>query len=336
MNNLLYIGNKLNHNQGTVTTIHILGELLEKDGFNVVYASEKTNKVIRLLDMLWTVFKLQKKTNVVLIDTYSTLNFYYAFIVSQLCRVLKLKYIPILHGGNLPERLQNTPILSKLLFNNAYKNVAPSVYIKQEFEKKGYSNVVFIPNSIQINQYPFNSKSFETIKMLWVRSFSKIYNPLLAIKILKSLKVDGLNASLCMVGPEKDGSLIKAKNFAKSLNLDVIFTGKLSKIEWIQLSTDYNVFINTTNFDNMPVSVMEAMALGLPVISTNIGGMPFLIHNKQDGILVEPNQVDAFVKAIKSIMTKPEEAVQLSINARKKMESYDWEVIKYQWMALLE
>ena len=66
------------------------------------------------------------------------------------------------------------------------------------------------------------------------------------------------------------------------------FTGKLSKQEWRDLSKDYNVFINTTNFDNTPVSVIEAMALGIPVVSTNVGGLPFLITDKVDGVLVEP------------------------------------------------
>ena len=85
------------------------------------------------------------------------------------------------------------------------------------------------------------------------------------------------DATLAMIGPDVDGSLTKVKDLARKKNLDVNFTGKLSKPEWINYSKDFNVFINTTNFDNTPVSVIEAMALGLPVVSTNVGGMPFLI-----------------------------------------------------------
>ena len=172
--------------------------------------------------------------------------------------------------------------------------------------------------------------------MLWVRSFSEIYNPLLAVKILKSLKDNGLNASLCMVGPEGDGSLEKTKGYAKALGVDVIFTGKLLKEEWIDVSKDYNIFLNTTNFDNMPVSVMEAMALGLPIISTNVGGLPFLIENEHDGILVNPNDVSGFVEAIREIITSPEKAIMLTQNARRKVEAFDWVNIKLRWISLLK
>ena len=55
----------------------------------------------------------------------------------------------------------------------------------------------------------------------------------------------------------------------------ITITGILRKAEWIELSKDYDVFINTTNVDNMPVSVIEAMALGMPIVSTNVGGIPF-------------------------------------------------------------
>ncbi|HEY5689260.1 MAG TPA: glycosyltransferase family 4 protein [Yeosuana sp.] len=336
MKNLLYIGNHLSKTGKTETTIETLSKSLRLEGYKVFSFSNKTNRLVRLFDMLFAVLKYAKKVDYVLIDTYSTSNFYYAFLCSQLCLIYNVKYIPILHGGNLPNRIKSNPKLCQAIFKNAFINISPSAYIQSEFAKQGFSNVMIIPNAIDLKNYVFKQREFKTIKLLWVRSFSEIYNPLLAVKILKSLKDDGLNASLCMVGPEGDGSLEKTKDYAKVLGVDVIFTGKLSKNEWIELSKDYNIFLNTTNFDNMPVSVIEAMALGLPIISTKVGGMPFLINHNEEGKLVNRDDVSEFVDAIKEIRLSPEEAIELTQNARRKVEEYDWENIKSQWTSLLE
>lgn len=335
MKHLVYIGNKLQHKGKTASSIDTLGCHFKDLGYQVTYASSKSNIVLRLIDMLWTVFKQRKIADYVLIDTYSTLNFYYALAVSQLCRILRLKYIPILHGGNLPNRLNSHPKLSRLLFRHSHVNISPSEYIKHHFEIKGYLCKV-IPNSIAISQYEFNSRAIDEVKLLWVRSFSKIYNPTLAVDILDALKAKGYNASLCMVGPDKDGSLETTKAYAKSKALDVTFTGGLTKSEWISLSKNYNVFINTTNFDNMPVSVIEAMALGLPIISTNVGGLPFLIHHKKDGLLVLPNQVEGFVSAIQQLKEDHSFLEAITKHARTKAERYDWQQVKDQWLSILK
>jgi len=333
---LLYIGNKLSGSGKTVTTIDTLSKLLKTEGYTVKTSSSKKNKLLRLLDMLVSILLNAKSTDYVLIDTYSTQNFYYAYLCSQLCRVLKLKYIPILHGGNLPNRLKNNPKLSEKIFKKAYTNVAPSEYTKSNFEALNYTNIVSIPNAIEIKEYECNKRAVNSINLLWVRSFSKLYNPNLAISVLHKLKLLGYQTTLCMVGPDNDGSLEKAKQYASSLNLDVTFTGKLSKQEWIKLSTNYNIFINTTNFDNMPVSVIEAMALGLPLISTNVGGLPFLIDNNEDGILVEPNNVDVFVNAIIKLRENSEKTEALTVKAREKVELYDWETVKLKWFSILK
>lgn len=336
MKTILYIGNRLNEKQGNLSSVDILGPRLECTGYQVFYTSEKTNKLERFLDMLWTCFKLRQTVDIVLIDTYSTLNFFYAFFVSQLCRILKLKYVPILHGGNLPKRLRENPLFCKLIFNNAYKNVSPSQYLKNAFEAFGYSNIIYIPNTIELQQYVFKQRDLQEAKLFWVRAFSNIYNPTLAVKTLKALQDEGIKASLCMVGPDADGSLAEVIALANKLHVDVVFTGKLTKPEWIALSNDYTIFINTTNFDNMPVSVIEAMALGLPVISTNVGGMPYLIDHEKDGILVAPNDVDAFVDAIKTIIHQPEKAIEMTQQARLKVEQFDWDIVKQQWLALFQ
>lgn len=335
MKNLLYIGNKLRQTNNTVTTIDTLSENFKREGYNVITASGKENKILRLLDMLCHIIKYRKKVDYVLIDTYSTINFYYASLSGKLCRFFKLKYIPILHGGNLPGRLKKSPKLSKSLFNKAHINIAPSLFIKTKFEAFGYKNITCIPNSIELKSYTFKNREFDKIKLLWVRSFSNIYNPILAIKIVEALKNENIDVELCMVGPEKDGSLVGAKALVKTLGLKVNFTGKLSKTDWVKLSENYNVFINTTNFDNMPVSVIEAMALGLPVISTNVGGIPFLIHDNIDGVLVKPNDVNEFVIAIKKIANSPQKTLMLTNKARKKVELFDWEIVKQKWFKVL-
>jgi glycosyltransferase involved in cell wall biosynthesis len=138
-----------------------------------------------------------------------------------------------------------------------------------------------------------------------------------------------------MVGPDKDGSLIECKKKAKALNLPIVFTGKLEKEQWIDLSESCDLFINTSKLDNMPVSVIEAMALGLPVISTNVGGIPYLIDNNVTGILVQPNNVEEFTAAIRTLMKDKYLTASLSENARRKVEAFDWQQVKGSWLSVL-
>jgi len=287
--------------------------------------------------MLWAIIKYSNRIDYVLIDTYSTKNFYYALATSQLCRVLKLKYIPILHGGNLPYRLDKSSKLSKWIFSNSYKNVAVSKYLMYEFDKRGYESV-FIPNVLEIEKYCFLKRGFSNPRLLYVRAFANIYNPEMAIKVLNEIKNVYPKAVLCMVGPEKDSSFESCKALVRKLGMEssVEFTGMLQKKEWHKKSEDYNIFINTTNIDNAPVSVIEAMALGLPIVSTNVGGLPFLIENNKTGILVNKNDISAMVNAIASICENKEITNQLVINARKQVEKYDWNNVKNLWHNILQ
>lgn len=333
---LLYIGNKLSKHGNTPTAVETLGSLLSEE-FDIITVSDKKNKLVRLADMLFSVFRYRKDIDFVLIDTYSTSNFYFALFCASLARWFNLKYIPILHGGNLPNRLQTNPRLVNLIFQNAYINVAPSEYLLEVFHNNGF-NVVHIPNNIEIENYKFKRRQKLSVKLLYVRAFSFIYNPKMALMVLENLLNRFPDASLCMVGPDRDGTLHEIKELCHEMELDgkVIFTGKLTKKEWWTLSEEYDIFINTTNFDNTPVSVMEAMALGLPVVTTNVGGIPYLIEDGVDGLLVDANDTERMSEKIEQLVLKQEEAFKIAKNARKKVESFDWKNVKRKWFDLLE
>jgi len=332
---ILYIGNKLFKQGNTPTSVDVLGELLSKD-LSLVSVSDKSNKILRLMDMLYTIIKYKNKTKFILIDTYSTSNFYYALFCSMLSKYFNIPYITILHGGSLEDRLKYSKKMSKFIFDNAYLNVSPSNYLKHIFQKYGY-DTLYIPNNLEVDNYPYLKREVFKPRLLYVRAFSKVYNPSMALDVLKLLKDDYKESTLCMVGPDKDGTLENLKQKAKEMDLekDVVFTGKLSKEEWIALSKDYDIFINTTNVDNTPVSVMEAMALGLVVVSTNVGGLPYLIEDKKDGILVDRNDAVMMSNKIKEILTEQNIAKELTQNARTKVESFDWSIVRKKWLKIL-
>jgi glycosyltransferase involved in cell wall biosynthesis len=335
MKHLLYIGNKLSDHGYTSTSIETLGMFLESTGFQVYYASSKKNKIVRMFEMIFKTIKCARKVDYVLIDTYSTNNFWYAFIISQLCRLLRLKYIPKLHGGNLPNRINNSKFFSDFIFKNAYVNVAPSNYLYEAFYKKGYTNLIYIPNTIEVNLYTQSIKEYDAPRLLWVRSFADIYNPIMAIKVFIKVKQLFPNAKIGMVGPIKDNSYSKTLRFVKNNNVEVLFTGKLSKEEWIELSKEYNIFINTTHFDNTPISVIEAMALGLPVISTNVGGIPFLLEHDFSALLINDNDVEDMYNQIIRLMKEPKLAQKIAKNGKEIIKKFDWDIVKNQWIELL-
>jgi glycosyltransferase involved in cell wall biosynthesis len=333
---ILYLGNKLSKHGFTPTSIETLGTFLSSK-YQVIYASDKLNPVLRLWDMVYTLIKNRKNIKVVLLDTYSSKAFYYALIISILARIINVKYIPILRGGNLPVRIDRSPFLSSIIFRNSLTNVAPSNYLKDKFKKKGY-DVVFIPNNIPIKNYSFRKRDKFRPKLLFVRSFHHTYNPMMAVEVLKQLLTDYPEAKLGMVGPDKDGTLKVVEQKIRELEIQdsVTIYGRLPKEEWIKLSKDYDIFINPTDFDNTPISVIEAMALGLPVVSTNAGGIPYLLSDGVNALLVPVKDKDQMENKVRMLLADNDLGIRLSENARKFVEGFDWEVVKNKWFSILD
>jgi len=80
---------------------------------------------------------------------------------------------------------------------------------------------------------------------------------------------------------------------------------------------------------------MEAMALGLPIITTNVGGIPFLINHKSTGILVKPNDPDEFVVAVNDLISGEANGLNLAANARNEVFNYDKSKVITQWFEFI-
>jgi len=334
---ILYLGNKLSKHGYTPTSVETLGKQLE-ERFVIDTHSAFRNPVLRLFHMIGLVIKY-RKADLLLIDTYSTWAFWYAVISSQLARSFNLSYTLILRGGYLPLRVQRSPFWSKIVLKNAKDVVCPSGYLAEYMGRFYDRQYQIIPNHIDLQNYPFKERFIgSSIRILWVRSFHEIYNPQLAVDIVDGLKQNGHDVQLLMVGPDKDGSKIKTETYAvkKGLNEYISFTGRLSKSEWITMAEDFDVFINTTNVDNTPVSVIEAMAMGMIVVSTNVGGMPYLLENSLEGLLVRPRDPSTFVENIEMLKANEELAIQFSNGARRKAENWDWRVVREKWFGIIQ
>jgi len=322
-------------NSSTPTTINTLPPMLEAVA-PVKTASPFKNRIICFLDLLRTSFTA-KASDLVFIHTYSTRAFYYAWACAFICRLRGVKYIAYLHGGSLPERIDRNNRLLNRYFVKASAIITPSLYLKVATEKRGFGPVRLIPNFINLRDYPFKQRENLQPKLLWVRAFHQVYNPELAIWVLAELSKKYGKISLCMVGPDKDGSMERCRKLAGTLRvLDrLTFTGRLSKQEWVSLAANFDIFINTTNVDNTPVSVIEAMALGLPIVSTNVGGIPYLLEHGRTARLVNKNDRQMMINEINRLLENKEEAAEQAKTARKLVESFAWEQIEPQWVNLV-
>jgi len=332
---IVYIGNFLTQHGYTPNFNVYLVPELEKLGYQIKKISTRLNKISRLLEMIFCPF-WHKDAKFVIIDVFSSNAFWFAYLSAMSCRIVGLRYINILHGGNLPFRLKSSPKFCKILFGKAYINIAPSNYLYIVFKSEGY-NLELIPNFIDPTNYSFKERTIFENKILWVRAFDKIYNPFLIIKAVQRLIVKYPDIRLTMVGPDKDGTQIEVINYIKSNNLDehIQLTGRLSLKEWTQLSESHSIFINSTNFDNLPVSIIEAMALGFPIVSTNVGGIPYVLENNITALLINPNNVEEMIVAIEKLITSPNLVHKLSTNAHSESKKYHKDAVILQWQKIL-
>lgn len=308
-----------------------------KEIVETVACSSKASQLARLWDMILTLLKYRNACQLVFIDTFSSRAFWFVVVISALCRWFSVPYIPVIRGGDFASRLKRSPWFCQTIFSKAAVSVTPSLFLSRLFADVGYGHHV-IPNFLNIKDYPFKRRMQVSPRLLWVRAFHAVYNPVLAIDVLVGLLKDYPDAALCMVGADKDGSLQQVQQYVmeKDVLPHVQFTGYLTKKEWIVLSAMHDIFINTTDFDNMPVSVLEAMALGLPIVTTNVGGIPYLIKDGENGLLVGRGDAQGFIDAIRNLTRNHTLAEQLTMKARKDVEKLDWEEIRSQWTSIIK
>lgn len=331
---ILFIGNHF-HDKRVWEEIP---EKLKNDGHFIITTSAHKCRVVRILDMLFTTFSRKDSYNLAVIDVFSGWSYIWAKSISTVLIWMNKPFILVLRGGGLPEFSQKYPHQITNLLGSANLVVTPSRWIASTLSSSR-QKIHYLPNGLQINFYPFTLRKNLYPRLCWLRAFHSIYQPWMAIEVLADIKKIFPTADLLMIGPDKhDGSFEKTKETIKKYGLEnsVRIIEGVKKAEVPDWLNQGDIFLNTTIYESFGVSVIEAAACGLPVVTTNVGELPYLWRHGEDALLVPPDDPAAMAAAVLRLLDEPGLAEKLSRNGRLKAEQLDWASILPQWEALLD
>lgn len=332
---ICFVGNMLGKKQGFIPTQgQIIADLFEEEGYEIISVSSKINKVLRLADIIWTIIRKRKQIDLVVLEVYSGLSMVMANVTSSLCKLLKLPLISVLHGGNLPNFANKYPRWVKRVLGLSNILIAPSSFLAEKLRFFGLE-IKIIPNVLRIDEYPFRIRRNISPKFIWMRSFHSLYNPQMAVRAFSKIQQTYSQATLVMAGRDK-GIESEVKQLVKDLDLEksVRFVGFLDSKAKLKEFSEADIYLNTNKIDNMPVSVVEACAMGLPVVATEVGGLSHLITNGLDGVLVSDDNAEEMADAIKKILDDSELTEIISRNGRLLAEKSSWESVRKLWESL--
>lgn len=331
---LCLVGPMGRHAGWVVTQGEILSKLFQAEGYSVISVSSKLNRYRRLLDITLTLIRRRKDIEAQCLSVFGGLSFVIEDIASWLGRRFGHRIIMVLRGGAMPEFIARHPRWARRVLDRADALVAPSEFLARAVEQLGYQCHV-IPNVIDISSYPYRHRRRLAPRLLWMRTFHPVYNPLMAVRVLGRLRATVPEATLVMAGQEK-GMQGEVEQLVDKLGLRqaVRFAGFLDMPGKARESNAADIFLNTNHVDNMPVSVVEACAMGLPVVASAVGGIPDLLTDGETALLVRDDDDEAMVAAIRRLLDDPDLAGRLSANGRQLAEASAWPKVRLEWERL--
>ena len=213
--------------------------------------------------------------------------------------------------------------------------VVPSGFLKKAFEQRGLESEI-VPNIIDTERFKPAASGMVPGKrrIVVTRNLEPIYDIPMALRAF-SLVVQAIpDASLVVAG---SGPELKAlQSLAAELGIDgaVDFCGSLDRDQIADLYRSASLVLNPSRVDNMPNSVLEAMASGVPVVSTNVGGVPWILRHDINGLLVASGDHAAMAAAAERVLRDRELASRLRAAALADIQQYTWPRIKQQWSAV--
>lgn len=334
---LCFVGPMIGRSSGQVTTQgEKLSDFFAASGYSVISVSSSPNRYVRFADIAGSLVRHRNDIDIMMLQVFSGPSFVIEDAASWLGKRFGHRIIMTLRGGAMPEFMARYPKWIKRVLSRADAIITPSEYLAQAIVPYGFRAEV-ISNVIDLPVYPYRHRTAVEPRLFWMRSFHEIYNPEMALRVLMRVRSVVPEANLTMAGSDK-GLEKDTRQLAERLGLNgsVRFCGFLDMNRKLQEGAAADIYINTNRVDNMPVGVVEACAMGLPVVATNVGGVPYLLKDGETGLLVSDNDDQAMAASIIRLLQDRDLASRLSANGRLLAERCSWETVRSQWEHLFE
>lgn len=292
--------------------------------------------LFRLLPYLLSVWRLAGRSDVIHLMANS--GWSWQLFSAPVLWLAPLRGTPVIvnyRGGEARDYLAASARWIKPTLARAASLVVPSGFLQQVFDEYGVSSQV-IPNIIDLQTFSPGQGREEggDFRLVITRNLEEIYGLDTAIRALAiaSAEVPGLQLHIAGSGP----LLASLQSLARELNVagQVQFVGRLERSQVVALYRDADAMLNPARVDNMPNSVLEALACGLPVISTDVGGVPFIVEDGRTALLVPVDDPQAMARAILRLRADAPLGESLRASGQREVRQYAWDRVGAQWLDL--
>jgi glycosyltransferase involved in cell wall biosynthesis len=260
---------------------------------------------------------------------------YTSFLLAPLPAVLVAKLLgrPVVlnyHSGEAPDHLRHSAVARHVLRDWVDVNAVPSTFLRDVLGSFGIPALV-VPNTIDLARFTYRVRHPLRPRLLSTRNFEPHYNVACTLRAFARIQSRYSDASLTLIGSGSQER--ELRTLAGQLDLrHVMFAGRIPHEDIPRYYADADLFVQTPTIDNMPVSLLEAYASGMPAVSTNVGGVPALLTHGVHGLLArDDDDADVAAQVIR-LLDDPAYARQLAAAANDTCAGYQWPVAREGWL----
>jgi L-malate glycosyltransferase len=261
---------------------------------------------------------------------------YFSFLLAPLPAVLVAKLLgkPVVmnyRSGEAPDHLRRSAI-ARATLGRVDRNAVPSRFLHDVFAEFGIDSEI-IPNIVDVDRFKFRPRERLRPHILSTRNFESLYNLPCTLRAFRIIQDRFPEATLTLVGSGSQEPMLQ--RLVKALALQhVTFAGRVAPEDIWRYYADADIYLQTPDIDNMPSSVLEAFASGSVVVSTEAGGVPAIVSDEVQGLLVPVNDHTAAAAAVLRLLDHPELATRLTEAAFAACTRYQWSSVREQWLEL--
>lgn len=252
--------------------------------------------------------------------------------------IARLRGVPVIvnyRGGHAETFLARAPAHVLGTLRLASVHVTPSGFLERVFAAHGLAAII-VPNIVDLSRFrPRPPRVFgDAPHLIVTRNLEPIYDIPTAIRAFAALRRAFPRARLTVAGSGPERGRLQALVDELGLGDAVRFSGRIANADIPALYADADCLLNPSTVDNMPISLLEAFASGVPVVSTDAGGIPDMAEHGVSALLVPVGDAAAMAEQARRVLTDAALAASLRDNALAAAGAYAWQRVRSQWLAV--